>query len=609
MKNRIHDFYIPVMGTSFTIDTPIKIAKFGIDSVIQIMDDNLCEEMKQFYAKKYQLECEKILRNDPDYRARRITSYLNLLKTIVDIKINELKASDFSSNNELTLYFELLNDNSELKKTYLKFLATNNQEEKIKLTAYLKEQIQPGSIDVNIMTKVDRDNYDENHQKLPDIYSDALSALRGFALSNCNSDIVFSAGFNRRLYAYLEKFDDFFPDKNSLLKKKIVLKVSDFRSALIQGKFLAKRGLWVSEYRIESGLNCGGHAFATDGFLLGPILEEFNNNRKIFKEDLFAICNEALKQKKRFVFQNYPDLALTVQGGIGTNNESSFFISYYKVDAVGWGSPFLLVPEATTVDKTTRELLAKAKPEDYYTSNLSPLGIKFNTIHHTESEKLRLKKIKEHKYGYPCTRGHLAFNYDFSAKPLCLASQKYQTSKISELEKLNLPKKELDQKIAKITDKACLCEDLGAGAYLDHEIEYPRSLVPIICPGPNLKYFSGIFSLKEMIGHIYGRNNLLNTNNRPHVFINELNIYFDYLKSEIANNINQMHQKHLDHYQEFKNNLLKGIDYYLQLIPKIYEETEKSRVNFKNDLLNLKIELENYIKQNSNIFNTPICTA
>ena len=74
----------------------------------------------------------------------------------------------------------------------------------------------------------------------------------------------------------------FFLDENGYLKKKIILKVSDYRSALIQGNFLAKKGLWVSEYRIESGLNCGGHAFATDGFLLGPILEEFKDK----KEDL-----------------------------------------------------------------------------------------------------------------------------------------------------------------------------------------------------------------------------------------------------------------------------------------------------------------------------------
>ena len=97
-----------------------------------------------------------------------------------------------------------------------------------------------------------------------------------------NSSVVLSAGMNTKLYSYFESFSDFFPDENGKLKKKIILKVSDFRSALIQGKFLAKKGLWVSEYRIESGLNCGGHAFATDGYLIGPILEEFKTSRKLF---------------------------------------------------------------------------------------------------------------------------------------------------------------------------------------------------------------------------------------------------------------------------------------------------------------------------------------
>ena len=68
-----------------------------------------------------------------------------------------------------------------------------------------------------------------------------------------------AAGFNRRLYAYIEQFKDFYADAKGEIKKKIILKVSDFRSTIIQGKFLAKKGLWVSEYRIESGLNCGGH--------------------------------------------------------------------------------------------------------------------------------------------------------------------------------------------------------------------------------------------------------------------------------------------------------------------------------------------------------------
>ena len=75
----------------------------------------------------------------------------------------------------------------------------------------------------------------------------------------------FSAGMNPRLYGYIADFDDFYPSRMEN-KKKIVLKVSDYRSAIIQGKFLAKKGLWVSEYRIESGLNCGGHVFVLTAF-------------------------------------------------------------------------------------------------------------------------------------------------------------------------------------------------------------------------------------------------------------------------------------------------------------------------------------------------------
>ena len=168
----------------------------------------------------------------------------------------------------------MMPDSSKLKQEFKKLTAgyfnVND------LRSWLKDNLSLGNIDVNIMTKVDKDNYIKN-EKLPTIYNDAHAALRGYANSNLTSSMVFSAGMNPRLYNYLEQFDDFYPDENGIIKKKIILKVSDYRSALIQGKFLAKKGIWVSEYRIESGLNCGGHAFATDGYLLGPILEEFKN--------------------------------------------------------------------------------------------------------------------------------------------------------------------------------------------------------------------------------------------------------------------------------------------------------------------------------------------
>ena len=141
-----------------------------------------------------------------------------------------------------------------------------------------------GSIDVNIMTKVDGNN--SGNKGVPgEDGSDAVAALRGYALSDLsNSSIIFSAGLNPRLFNNLEKFDVFDAVAWGEFKKKIVVKVSDYRSALIQGKYLAKKGIWVSEFRIESGLNCGGHAFATDGYLLGPILEEFKSK----KEELVA---------------------------------------------------------------------------------------------------------------------------------------------------------------------------------------------------------------------------------------------------------------------------------------------------------------------------------
>src|SRR5690606_32781518 len=114
----------------------------------------------------------------------------------------------------------------------------------------------------------------------------------------------------------------FYPNKEKELRKKIILKVSDFRSAFIQAKFLAKKGLWISEFRIESGLNCGGHAFATEGYLLGPILEEFKQRRQEMIDSLVDIYKSALIDKG-IQITKVPSQKLTVQGGIGTSRENN----------------------------------------------------------------------------------------------------------------------------------------------------------------------------------------------------------------------------------------------------------------------------------------------
>src|SRR5690606_13571257 len=156
-------------------------------------------------------------------------------------------------------------------------------------------------------------------------------AFRGYANSQLDSSVVFSAGLNPRLYAYIENYKDFFPDETGYIKKKIILKVSDYRSAIILGKFLAKKGVWISEFRIESGLNCGGHAFPTEGYLMGPILEEFKNNKEVLQAELTEICNNALANKQAPLLAANSSFRITYQGGIGTANEDELLRVNYNI--------------------------------------------------------------------------------------------------------------------------------------------------------------------------------------------------------------------------------------------------------------------------------------
>lgn len=240
------------------------------------MDDGLLENLRAFYCHQHKFPFHHITKKEYDSRAKRITAYLNTIKRIVDKQFGELQQMEFKEGTDLWKYFELLPDNSALKISFERMCAEQDVAAKEQMQNHLRKQITPGSIDVNIMAKVDNPTYNHKGEPMPDEFSDALSALRGYALSDLESSIIFSAGYNPRLYSYIEHFEDFYPD-NDVLKKKIILKVSDYRSALVQGKILAKKGLWVSDFRIESGLNCGGHAFATDGLLLG---QSWKNSEK-----------------------------------------------------------------------------------------------------------------------------------------------------------------------------------------------------------------------------------------------------------------------------------------------------------------------------------------
>ena len=54
-----HKFHIPVLGLGYSIDTPLKVARYGINSVVSIVDDELIERFRKFHSEK----------NNEDYNA------------------------------------------------------------------------------------------------------------------------------------------------------------------------------------------------------------------------------------------------------------------------------------------------------------------------------------------------------------------------------------------------------------------------------------------------------------------------------------------------------------------------------------------------------------
>lgn len=582
-----HSFHIPVMGMGFTIDAPLRVSQYGIDSVISIGDDGLLEKFRQFYCEKFEIPYMEISEKINDFRAERITSYLNLVNKIAKKKFEELKSSANEKSNEIKKYINLLPDTSTIKEKFKSLTADFDFTE---ISNRIKNSLTAGSIDVNIMTKVDKDNY-KNGEKLPVEFNDAHAALRGYANSDLNSSIVLSAGMNPRLYSYFENFNDFFPNEKGEIKKKVILKVSDFRSALIQGKFLAKKGIWVSEYRIESGLNCGGHAFATTGFLLGTILDDFKERREELTQSVYELLEKALTDKNKIIPQKQLSVKITAQGGVGTAEEHKFLMDFYNVDSVGWGSPFLLVPEAVSIDEETINKLIAAKEDDLYLSNISPLGVLFNNLRGNTKDAEKQKLVEAGKAGSVCKKRFLSFNSEFTEKPICTASRTYQQFKIKELEKENLSEDEYKKHLKNITDKTCICVGLNTSALLAHNIKIEAEGVSV-CPGPNLAYFSKKMTLQNMVDHIYGRDVFVDEN-RPNMFIKELNIYIDYLKNKLEEAPADINNKEKKFFRNFEKNLNAGIDYYHNLFTNSDKFFKDIKTTILKDLEICKNRIEN----------------
>jgi hypothetical protein len=559
-----HYLHIPVMGTGYSADTPIRVAHLGITSVISILDDVLLEKLRQFYCRQYDLPYDEIRSTHPDRRAQRITAYLNLVEKIVDRKLSETKRLPFFEANEKQKYFDLLPETSPLKIVYQELLAMPPGPQRQHQEHLLTDRMTSGAIDVNLMVRLDRPRFGPSGQPLGEEFSDAKSGLRGYAQSDLDSAIVFSAGVNKGLFSYLTRFPDFYRDESGRIRKRIILKVSDFRSALIQGKFLAKKGLEVAEYRIESGLNCGGHAFFSAGKLLPDLLEEFKAHRDRLAED-FQPAIKAFYAQQGWVYrvaEGAPAPRVTVQGGIGTHGEILRLQNDFGMDLIGVATPFLLVPEVTRVDADTRDILRQAGEDDLYISDVSPLGVPFNNVRNSGSEKWIKKKAAASTPGANCTKGILALNSDY-APNMCTASKAYQHLKLAEIEALPASAEVKAAMRRKAVNKACLCEQLGNAALIDLGLKSAENAPQAVCPGPNIAWYNKIYRLQEMFDHFYGRGESLVPAERPHMFAKELVMTVDFFEKLIK--ASDASAREMDRLADIQANIEAGMQVCLQI--------------------------------------------
>ena len=105
----------------------------------------------------------------------------------------------------------------------------------------------------------------------------------------------------------------------------------------------------------------------------------------------------------------------------------------------------------------------------------------------------------------------------------------------------------------------------------------------MVCPGPNMAYFSREFSLKEMIQHIYGKKEIENHTVRPNMFVKELGLYVSYLSNQI-NEAFEITPQQIKKWETFKANLLNGIEYYKSVF-------KEKNSKIQNDILQLELQL------------------
>ncbi|MCP4290800.1 MAG: hypothetical protein GY780_03075, partial [bacterium] len=238
-------------------------------------------------------------------------------------------------------------------------------------------------------------------------------------------------------------------------------------------------------------------------------------------------------------------------------------------------------------DKTHWEKIQVAGENDVHLSGASPLGIPFWCLKTSSSEEHRQELIDDGKPGSRCPKGFLASNTEFTKAPICTASRAYQRRKLKALEECELTQVQRDFEEQAIKDKACICHDLAGSATVPYGIDPDASTA--VCCGPNTVYFSRVARLREMVDHIYGRANLPINTERPHMFLKELSLHMDRLRTEVDRRKQGLIEAAPKSTQEIQDNLIGGIRHYRKMAGKL---VSGQRNEFLNKLEKMRDELE-----------------
>ena len=119
MSNELQSFHIPVMGIGHSVDTPIRVAPFGISSVISLVDDLLLEQLRHYYSRGNGLPWTAIPREAKDGRAKKNHRLSGPGPAPGDRRMEAIRREPFFRNNDKDAYFQLLPEESPLRRTII----------------------------------------------------------------------------------------------------------------------------------------------------------------------------------------------------------------------------------------------------------------------------------------------------------------------------------------------------------------------------------------------------------------------------------------------------------------------------------------------------------